>query len=635
MTKKKVKSKKINDNLIIVPLMVVTFFVTYFICKQNLVEVFKNNTSNKNVKAPKKVAVEKIDINDLDQAAIEESINTGSAIVTNDDDNNDITGNDSNNDDINTSDPVNGNNSNNNNNNNSSSNTNNNSNSNSSNTSSSNKKYLIEGNFLSDGVVTDKEKTAMEYNTKTLQDLVNNSKSNEIIIISSGIYYFSKGGTAPNEDYVIKLVNNTTIVGSGTSGDTATILKPYAPNNTIEYGMDMFYYNNVTDSGKKEAKYLENVNFSNFVIDGNDVRAKQYTSAGKGFMINLCKNCTWDNMIVRNTDGTGFGMDNLINGKITNSTAENCGKLAPIDSGGGAGFGIGTGYSDDEYVIIENCKAIGNKRFGFFFEHQGYFTDYYKATKAKGFIVKNSTATGNLYNFGANRGNDVSYINCSSTIDNTTNDGTPIAYTRTDMYFTDQSRRTKVENFQTNNMFTDVSKSSPYYDAIKWAYLNSITYGIGNNTFGLNNNITRADTVTMLWRYANRPGDVVTGVRETANVNTKFNDIPRNALYAGAVNWATSKKITNGTSSTTFSPNEIVTREQFVTMLWRYAGSPKVEVSLPFTDVENSSAYYDAIKWAYKKNITNGTSNTTFSPKANCTREQVVVMIYRYNNTLK
>ena len=537
--------------------MVVTFFVTYFICKQNLVEVFKNNTSNKDVKAPKKVAVEKLDINDLDQATIEEGINTGSVIVPNDDDNSDITDDGTNNDDTNTSNTGNGNNS--------SSNTNNNGNSNSSSNSNSNKKYLIEGNFLSDGVVTDKEKTAMEYNTKTLQSLVNSSKSNEIITISSGTYYFSKGGTAPNEDYVIKLTNNTTIVGSGTSGNNATILKPYAPDNTIELGMDMFYYNNVTDSGRKEAKYLENVSFSNFVIDGKDVRAKYYTSAGKGFMIKLCKNCFWDNMVVRNTDGTGFGMDNIINGKISNSIAENCGKIAPVDSGGGAGFGIGTGYSNDEYVVIENCKAIGNKRFGFFFEHQGYFTNYYKATKAKGFIVKNSTATGNLYNFGANRGNDVSYINCTSTIDNTTNDGTPIGYTRTDMYFTDQSRRTKIENFQTDNMFNDISKSSPYYNAIKWAYLNSITYGIGNNTFGLNINTTRADAVTMLWRYA---------------------------------------------------------------------GSPKVNGSIPFTDVSKNTIYYNAINWAYQKNITNGTSNTTFSPNLSCTREQIVTMLYRYNNTL-
>ena len=283
------------------------------------------------------------------------------------------------------------------------------------------------------------------------------------------------------------------------------------------------------------------------------------------------------------------------------------------------------------------CSTIGDvseQTLKDYIEHQGYFTNYYKATKAKGFIVKNSTATGNLYNFGANRGNDVSYINCTSTIDNTANDGTPIGYTRSDMYFTDQSRRTRVENFQTDNMFNDVSKTSPYYNAIKWAYLNSITYGIGNNTFGLNINTTRADAITMLWRYANRPGEVVTGLREAATINTGFNDIPSNALYAGAVKWAVSKGITNGTSSTTFSPNEFTTREQFVTMLWRYAGSPRVEGRIPFTDVSKNTIYYNAINWAYQKNITNGTSNTTFSPNLSCTREQIVTMLYRYNNTL-
>ena len=610
------KEKKSGNGLKIISLMVVTFFVTYFICKYNLVQVFKNNSDNKTVSAPKKVAVEKINIDDVSQEALEEGVITESATIGNEQEN--ISQNESSNTGEASSTETSNNNT---------------GNGNSSNTSS-NKKYLVEGNFLSDGVVTDKELKAMDYNTKTLQSLVNNSKSNEIIMLSSGTYYFSKGGAAPNEDYVIKLTNNTTIVGSGTSGDNATILKPYAPDNTIESGMDMFYYNNISDSDRKEAKYLENVSFSNFVIDGIDVKAKHYTSAGKGFMINLCKNCFWDSMVVKNTDGTGFGMDNIINGKISNSTAENCGKIAPIDSEGGAGFGIGTGYSDEEYVIIENCKAIGNKRYGFFFEHQGYFTNYYKATKAKEFVIKNSTATGNLYNFGANRGNDVSIINCSSTIDNTTADGTPVGYTQLDIYFTDQSRRTKVSNFQTDNIFKDVPKTSTFYNEIKWAYLNSITYGIGNNTFGVGRLSTRAEALTMLWRYANRPGDVVTGIREESNIETGFNDVSKNATYAGAVKWAQSKGITKGTASKTFSPDEYITREQFVTMLWRYAGSPNAEGTIPFTDVSENTIFYTAINWAYQNNITNGTGKKTFSPEKSCSREEIVIMLYRYNNTL-
>ena len=69
-------------------------------------------------------------------------------------------------------------------------------------------------------------------------------------------------------------------------------------------------------------------------------------------------------------------------------------------------------------------------------------------------------------------------------------------------------------------------------------------------------------------------------------------------------------------------------------MLWRYAGSPRVEGRIPFTDVSKNTIYYNAINWAYQKNITNGTSNTTFSPNLSCTREQIVTMLYRYNNTL-
>ncbi len=597
------EEKKSRDSLKIIILIAVTIFATCFIYEYNKILISKNNKNNQDVKESKTIAVEKVDINAIGDNTIEEETNNDNKIINK----NTITQ------------------------------------SQSTTSCKKNSACLIAGNFLSDGVVTTAEANAMKINTANLQYLVNtyNSSERTIIELPSGTYYFSKGGEAKNEDYVIKLTNNTTIKGSGTSENEATILKPYAPDNTIEKGLDMFYYNHLTDTKGAEAKYLENVSFSNFVIDGNDVRAKKYTSAGKGFMINLCKNCTWDNMVVKNTDGTGFGMDNLIDSKITNSTAINCGKLATTTSYGASGFGIGTGYSNEESVLIENCTAIGNKKYGFFFEHQGYFENgesddnrTYKATKAVGFTVKNSTATGNLYNFGANRGNDVSYINCSSTKDNTTIDGTPVGYTQSDIYFTDQSRRTKIENFQTDNMFTDVSKSSPYYDAIKWAYLNSMIYGVGNYTFGLNVNATRADVVTILWRYSGRKGDVVFGLHEDAKVKTDFKDVSSNALYAGAVSWAAENKITNGTSSTTFSPNKNVTREQFVTMLWRYAGSPNVKGSLPFKDVKKSSPYYKAIKWAYKKNITNGTSNTTFSPKANCTREQVITMIYRYNNTL-
>ncbi len=501
--------------------------------------------------------------------------------------------------------------------------------------------YLIEGDFLSDNIVTDEELKAMEHNTKVLQLLVDSAEENEVITIEKGVYYFTKGGsnTKGNEDYVIKLSNNVNITGAGTSKELSTILKPYAKENTIEYGLDMFYYNELIDSQGTNPQYLENVSFSNFIIDGESVRGKNYNTSGKGFMINLCRNCFWNNITIQNTDATGFGMDNVINGKISNSTAINCGKNASANSEGASGFGIGTGYSNEESVIIENCKSIGNKKYGYFFEHQGIFNRYYQASSSKGFIVRNSTATGNLYNFGGRRANDTSYINCTSTPDATDQDGTPIAYTKQDIYFDDQSRRTAVENLQIEKLpFNDVNQNSYYYKAIEWAYKNSITYGIDKNNFGIGKEISRAEAITMIWRYANRPGETLVGnlvsnnSLKQSNIDTGFVDVSKDAWYAQAIKWGKEQGITNGTTIENFSPNSSITRAQFITMLYRYAGSPRVTTSNNFSDVLPSSSYYNAVNWAANKGITNGTTTTTFSPNRNCTREEVITMLYRYNN---
>ncbi len=509
-------------------------------------------------------------------------------------------------------------------------------------TTQSENNFLIEGDFLSDGIVTDTEKESMEHNTKILQALVDDNEV-RTIVLPSGTYYFTSGGmnSKKTENYVIKLNSNISIIGAGTDEndpDGSTILKPYAESGTIEYGLDMFYYNELKDSDWVNATYLENISFSKFIIDGESVRGNNYNTSGKGFMINLCKNCSWDNITVKNTDGTGFGMDNVINGKITNSTAINCGKNATTNSEGASGFGIGTGYSNEESMIIENCIAIGNTKYGFFFEHQGIFNSNYEATSSKGFIVKNSYASGNLYNFGGKRAYKISYIDCSSEIDNTTDDGTSINYTKLDIWIDDQSRNTSVTNFKTDNLFADVSTNAYYYDAIKWAYQSGITYGLSTQTFGVNFGATRAQTLSLLWRYAGRPGDAIDNSqvnpsnRSQTNINTGFQDVAGNAWYASAVKWGVDNQITNGTMTTNFSPDRSITRAEFLMMLWRYAGKPTVSGSNPFADVSTTSLYYDAINWAYQEGITQGTSTTKFSPSESCTREQVITLLYRYNN---
>lgn len=111
---------------------------------------------------------------------------------------------------------------------------------------------------------------------------------------------------------------------------------------------------------------------------------------------------------------------------------------------------------------------------------------------------------------------------------------------------------------------------------------------------------------------------------------TGFTDVPADAYYADAVKWAVDKGITNGLTDTTFGPNNSCTRGQMVTFLWRAAGSPAATGTNSFTDVDSSAYYYNAVLWAVEKNITNGTTSTTFSPNATVNRGQTVTFLYRY-----
>lgn len=116
----------------------------------------------------------------------------------------------------------------------------------------------------------------------------------------------------------------------------------------------------------------------------------------------------------------------------------------------------------------------------------------------------------------------------------------------------------------------------------------------------------------------------------TSNPTVTFADVSLDAYYATSVAWAVDKGITTGTSVTTFSPDNSCTRAQAVTFLWRAAGKPDSRSSYnPFRDVKKGEYYYDAVLWAVGQGITNGTSDTTFSPDATCNRAQIVTFLYR------
>lgn len=119
------------------------------------------------------------------------------------------------------------------------------------------------------------------------------------------------------------------------------------------------------------------------------------------------------------------------------------------------------------------------------------------------------------------------------------------------------------------------------------------------------------------------------GQPEPKTTKMPFKDVKAGSYYEKAVLWAVENKITNGTSTTTFSPDKNCTRAQIVTFLWRSEGEPYASDSNnPFTDIA-SDYYMDAVFWAVKEGITNGTTPTTFSPNDRCTRAQIVTFIYR------
>ena len=108
-----------------------------------------------------------------------------------------------------------------------------------------------------------------------------------------------------------------------------------------------------------------------------------------------------------------------------------------------------------------------------------------------------------------------------------------------------------------------------------------------------------------------------------------FTDVPAGSYYYDAVLWVVENGITKGTSDTTFSPNMTCTRAQIVAFLWRSEKSPAAGTANPFADVKSTAYYADAVLWAVKENITRGTTNTTFSPDADCTRSQIVTFLWR------
>ena len=170
-------------------------------------------------------------------------------------------------------------------------------------------------------------------------------------------------------------------------------------------------------------------------------------------------------------------------------------------------------------------------------------------------------------------------------------------------------------------VFVDVATGSYYEDAVDWAVENGITKGTDDTHFSPDGICTRAQAATFLWRTAGSPKP------ETRAM--PFTDVPVGSYYYDAVLWAVENGITKGTSDTTFSPNMTCSRAQIVAFLWRSEKSPAAGTVNPFADMKSTAYYADAVLWAVKEDVTKGTTSTTFSPDADCTRAQIVTFLWR------
>ena len=171
------------------------------------------------------------------------------------------------------------------------------------------------------------------------------------------------------------------------------------------------------------------------------------------------------------------------------------------------------------------------------------------------------------------------------------------------------------------NPFQDIENHWAKEEILK-AYHGGLFQGVTGTKFVPEGKMDRAMFVTVLYRFAGSPG--------VESLETAFTDVDTARYYGAAVAWAVEQGVTNGVSQTQFAPHQAISRQELVTMLYRYAGSPEMTGETSFSDVREGRYFYQAVIWAEKNQIANGYPDGTFQPNQNITREQMVTMLFRY-----
>jgi len=180
-----------------------------------------------------------------------------------------------------------------------------------------------------------------------------------------------------------------------------------------------------------------------------------------------------------------------------------------------------------------------------------------------------------------------------------------------------------VEEPEPTSPFADVQPDDYFFDAVVWAVEQGVANGNGQANFGPDDDCTRGETMFILWRAAGSPAP--------SSSTSPFADVRAGDYYHDAVLWAVGQGITNGVSADAFNPGDIVTRGQIVTFLYRAMKARDIGGANPFTDVPESQYYAAPVRWAVGMGITNGTTDTTFSPDQTCKRAHIITFLYRAN----
>lgn len=186
---------------------------------------------------------------------------------------------------------------------------------------------------------------------------------------------------------------------------------------------------------------------------------------------------------------------------------------------------------------------------------------------------------------------------------------------------------TKTESLSESLPFIDVDEDDWYYDAVKYVYENGLMTGTSETTFSPMMTTTRAMVATILWNLEGKP---------EINYLMTFEDVDPDAWYGEAVRWASGEGIMSGYSDKEFGPNDAVTREQFFTILFRYAGYKGYDTSLRadlsgYVDLEEVHDWaLEAMQWASAEKLMTGTSAVTLSPRNSATRAEIATILMRF-----